>query len=309
MQSGVVDRGDMEAVRSELIVCSRNRPAEVMTLLAALRNCPDAPATLVVDSSETRETQTAVDDFVALSLHPPVRYLTAPAGLTLQRMVGVRSLAPDTQIVHFLDDDAIPEPGYFIAIEKVMASRPGVIGVGGVDTNSQVISSTFMQRLFLLGSKRPGALLRSGVNVQAGMVSSLSRVDWLSGCCMSYRREVFAHLSFDTRLSGGALGEDVDFSFRAQKLGSLYVTPHARIEHRQSRTNRMSLDAWWAAEVDQRHAFVVGAGADGTSRLAFWWSVAGELLLSFGTAISRGRRSSARRGVAVLKGALSVRRP
>jgi len=303
-----VYRGAMEAGRSELILCTRNRPEEVRTLLAALHNCPDAPATLVVDSSETIETQTAVEDFIAVSSHPPLRYLAAPRGLTVQRMMGVRSLSPTTCIVHFLDDDAIPEPGYFSAIERAMASERGVIGVGGVDTNALPHRATRMHRFFLLHSKRPGALLRSGINVQVGAVSQITPVDWLSGCCMSYRREVFSSESFDTRLLGGALGEDVDFSFRARRLGSLCVTPHARVEHKQSPLDRMSRDAWLAAEVARRHAFVVGSGAGGTSRVAFWWSVVGDLLMSFGTSIFRGRRSSARRGVAVLKGALSVRR-
>jgi GT2 family glycosyltransferase len=66
-------------------------------------------------------------------------------------------------------------------------------------------------------------------------------VDWLSGCDMSYRREVFADLRFDGRLSevGYAWADDRDFSYRVRQRWQLIATPAARLVHRKEPSGRI----------------------------------------------------------------------
>jgi GT2 family glycosyltransferase len=62
--------------------------------------------------------------------------------------------------------------------------------------------------------------------------------EWLPGCCMTYNFKVLKNLKFNTSLENGpgksyAVGEDVDFSTRASKLGTLYFIGSILIEHRE----------------------------------------------------------------------------
>jgi GT2 family glycosyltransferase len=143
----------------------------------------------------------------------------------------------------------------------------------------------------MLDSPRPGAVLRSGRAVLAFVPRELLEVDWLSGCSMSYRTSVFDELRFDAGLSGYSMGEDLDFSFRAGRVGKLVVTPEARLEHRASPVNRLGVADWYAMDVVTRHRRVLRSEGR-LSRAAFWWSVGGEVVLAVAKAVVRRRRSA-----------------
>ena len=79
----------------------------------------------------------------------------------------------------------------------------------------------------MLDSPRTGRVLPSGRNPLVVDVLSVTEVDWLSGCSMSFRRAVFEMFSFNEELTGYGLGEDVEFSYRVHQRGRLLVTPDA----------------------------------------------------------------------------------
>lgn len=69
-----------------------------------------------------------------------------------------------------------------------------------------------------------------------------SSTEWLSGCNMAYKREVFEHLEFDWKLLKYSYSEDVDFSFRIFKKygrGSIYILSDAKLVHNQSSSGRL----------------------------------------------------------------------
>src|SRR5262249_61803060 len=80
-------------------------------------------------------------------------------------------------------------------------------------------------------------------------------VEFLSGCNMSFRREVLAELEFAERLGGYALGEDLDFSYRASRRWTLVVTPAARLEHRHAAGGRPETDAFRAMSIFNKYLF------------------------------------------------------
>ncbi len=218
--------------RSELVVCTRNRSDDLRSCLlsVAATMCPPERV-LVVDSSDDDRAERLVDEFRP-SFPVDIDYVRGPQGLTLQRNVGLDLLRPTTEVVHFLDDDVVLEADYFMGIDAAFATDSAIAGVGGRITDRPTLSPSRVKSLLMLSGPQ-GAVLRSGHNVGTYDLPAVSDVENLSGCSMSYRVARIAGLRFDVRRAGYGLGEDVDFSLRANARGRLVWTPHARLEHHQ----------------------------------------------------------------------------
>lgn len=268
-------------MRHEVIVCTKDRPVELRRCLAALQ-CQDVPPShiVVVDSSR---------DMTLLPSQGQVPVLHVPAspGLTHQRNVGLRLLSPDTDVVHFLDDDAVPEPDYLRHMTAAFATNAWAAGVGATITNLPQHKPWRLERLFGLNSRRPGALLRSGVNILAFPSETFHEVDWLSGCCMSFRICHIQGLAFDERRTGNGIGEDVDFSARVRERGPLVYSPLARVAHLQSLVNRDSAAAVVRHDVRNRWCLAVD-GVGGVKRAWIMYGTIGYVLIQIGRAL-RGR--------------------
>lgn len=272
-------------MRHEVIVCTKDRPDELRRCLSALAlQDIAADRIMVVDSSS------AIKFRYDTAGECPVVHLTAPAGLTRQRNIGLAQLLPDTQVVHFLDDDAVPEPGYLLQMLTVFEKYGDAAGAGAKITNMPTHVPWAVERFFCLNSRRQGALLRSGINVLSFDGENCRKVDWLSGCCMSYRVDRLHGLSFDERRTGNGLGEDVDFSARVRTRGSLVWWPAARMAHLQSPVNR-SGDAYVTRRgvVHRWHLAVDGVG--GVKRIGVVYATVGLIVVSLGRA-ALGRRSA-----------------
>ncbi len=257
-------------------------------LLQDLASQASVPPILVIDSSDDGLTRDIVLS-AARRVPVEIRYAHTGAGLTRQRMEAVNRLAPDTEVVHFVDDDVILEPNYFAAIEETFVADRSLLGAGGLIANLPEHRPSLLRRLFLLDCRQDGKILPSGINVLVFSAAQPLPVDWLSGCSMSYRRSVFDRLSFDTRMTGYSLGEDVDFSYRVAKIGHLMVTPHARLAHLCSPVGRTDAHAQARAAVVRRHQFVRQMRGD--LRLsAFWWSFVGELVIQVSKGLLGARR-------------------
>jgi GT2 family glycosyltransferase len=269
----------------ELIICTLNRPQEVERCLDSVAIQTRVPnAIRVVDASTNSDTRSVVERHAAGALLGRLHYLLSEPGLTRQRNVGVAAGASD--IVHFVDDDTVLHPHYLESIlQQFEQDEPGeILGVGGSIVNLTGHRVSMAKRAFMLDSPRPGRVLPSGRNPLAVDVALVTDVDWLSGCTMSYRRAVFTVFSFNERLEGYGLGEDVEFSYRVRQRGRLLVTPDARIEHLQSPVNRMALPQYTYDEIVNRAQRV--RSRIGCLRMRwFWWSVVGQLLALSGASV------------------------
>jgi GT2 family glycosyltransferase len=266
-------------VSDVLLLCTRNRAGEVRTCLDSVRVQTRVPdRVLVVDSSDDDETALVVADFaVAWPMGSIIEHRRAERGLTLQRTAGIDATAEE--IVHFIDDDTVLEPGYFEGIvDAFVADRDGSVGgVGGFVTDQPVHHFRRVDAWLGLDAAAEGVVLRSGRNVR---VYTEPRepiaVDWLSGCAMSYRRAVFATERPNLELARGGNGEDVDLSYRVRQHWRLVVTPRARLEHHESPVGRRSAEQLVRLELTSRYDRV-RAGAGRLSRRAFWVSAFGQL--------------------------------
>ena len=171
-----------------LLVPTFRRPREMTVLLERLATLPDPPGeVLIVDGSGDDLTDNAVAAWSGGRELPfDLALVRSPAGLTRQRNVGVD--ASQAAYVYFLDDDCLPEPGYFAAIRRVFGDdRERTVGaVCGSLLNEMGRPLSRRSRLRLrLGlvprDGRPGVYYPTATSVP-GALSSLFRASaqWTS---------------------------------------------------------------------------------------------------------------------------------
>jgi GT2 family glycosyltransferase len=205
----------------------------------------------------------------------------------------------------FFDDDVVLEPDYLEALARVYDgdTARAIGGVGGAQvpdpTPRESAARRAFARFFLLAGYGSGRLKRSGYAEYALSPRLETEVDFLSGCNMSFRREVFADLLFDERLPGYAIGEDLQFSYRVSRRWKLVLTPLARVDHRHTGGGRPRAGRLEEMRVINRFLFVrdvVGMG--GAAWPAYAWAELGILIQTLrhpGNGRLRGRLRGHRR--------------
>ncbi len=293
------------ALSHDLIICTRNRPGDLRTALESVATQTLLPDTvLIVDASDTDEPAETVERFASRQSHLNVRIMRTTPGLPAQRNLGARASAAD--VVHYIDDDVVLERNYLAAI-VARFSTSQVLGVGGFVTNQPERSPRLWWRLALVDSRRQGVILPSGQNIIVWDPSECLKVDWLSGCSMSYRRHVVLEHLFDESLPGYALLEDADFSYRVSRVGPVLVEPRARLEHHVSPVERWDYSRRYRTAVRRRGWFV----AKNMSRwnlVVFAYSVLAAILVQVGVSLAQRQRFGVRVAWWWLQGALDFLR-
>jgi GT2 family glycosyltransferase len=273
-----------------VVVCTRNRPGDLEKTLRSvcLQSGIRGAFILVVDASDPHE-QAAVTRIVqSLQRRAAVRLLTfdGPPSLARQRNLALDHLPSSARCVHFLDDDVTLEAGYLARLNALLAENPQFAGAGGrvIDSGQQKSRSRIartMLKFFLLDAARPGAVLLSGTTtpVRHGTHAGPITVDWLSGCAASYPRNTFERMLFDDRLVGYSLDEDLDFSYRAGRLGRLVVDPSAVLYHTRSAEGRLDAETGAFLSVVHRYWFMQKNCERPMWRIAWAWSMIGRLVI------------------------------
>jgi GT2 family glycosyltransferase len=231
-------RGAIESC--SLVVATYDRHAEVFRLLEALLQLPDVPGeVVVVDGHPSRRLGMELTRWLESRVvaHDLV-YVESPPGLTRQRNVGVDvSTRP---LVFFLDDDAVPQPGYFREVARVFENdrEAGIGGVAGCVLNEmdRPLARRWQLR-FALGIVpriEPMIYYPSGTHVPRSVLkpfSGVRAVDVMPGCAWTFRREVFETERFSCFFEGYSQGEDLEMSLRVGRQWKLVCCGDARILH------------------------------------------------------------------------------
>ncbi len=246
-------------MKLSLVICTRQRPVAVCTLLRSIADQTYKPdEIIIIDGSEDNATEQALAD---KNYSLPVKYERVEdqyRGLTRQRNYGLRLLSEDIQVVAFLDDDVILEPDYFEKLFETYKIHPDAIGVGGIDLKEngyfkkkEGVSYDNFKFYELDGwirkeSSRNKARKILGLisDLNPGLIPDFSHgrsvlppngkiyeAEHFMGGIASYRREIFDHIKFSTFFDGYSLYEDFDFCVRALKYGKLYVNTNAKVWH------------------------------------------------------------------------------
>jgi glycosyltransferase involved in cell wall biosynthesis len=199
-----------------VVVCTRNRPALLGRCLKALLAQPGDFEVLVVDQGD-RAAPLPADRRLRRLAH-------RERGLAAGRNAGGR--AATGAVIAFLDDDAVPDPGYIKALERAFGQNPRLAAAAG--------------RILALEDGRPYA------RVQDGTPRWLGQRDWLRfmGGNFAVRRAVLQEVGpFDERFGAGrpwASGEETDYFFRLlyRNCPVAYV-PEAVVRHPREDIDRV----------------------------------------------------------------------
>lgn len=280
-----------------LVVATFRRPDDVRALIARLLALGEPPAeVVVVDGAPDGATERALRDAVrAAGRAFDVLYVRSPAGLTRQRNVGID--ASRGAFVFFLDDDCLPEDGYFAAIRACfLEGGESVGGVCGFVVNEvgRPLSRRWRARLALriVPRMEAGAYDPIGASMPYAVGTPFAGcrpVAVMPGCAMAFRRSVLERQRFSSYFSGYAQGEDLEMSLRVGREHALRWSGAARAHHLQSPGGRPGTAEKARMEIRNRH-FIwrrYSPHPPVVERLRFWGDVAFSLSWDAATFLSR----------------------
>lgn len=233
-----------DELRITAVIPTKNRPAELAVAVASILAQARRPDELLVidqsGSDQGRRNVEALLDAERGSGRPPIRldYVLDPSirGLVHAKQVAANRARGD--IVCFLEDDEVLEPGYLAAINAGFHDHPDMLGCCGLVTNLPPLPPIYAAvfHLFHRGMFRD---VRVGVHGARHDLPGRIPSRYLSGGLSCWRREVLAEIPFDVE-NGFHMLEDIDYSSRAaDRFGDrLYINTRARLEHRMSPVNR-----------------------------------------------------------------------
>lgn len=230
-------------MKTSIIVPTYNRPSELKDcILSVVRQTVKPDELIIVDDGNLSEIPLK-EELEAAGIHALYLKKSRP-GLTESRNRGIELASGD--IIFFFDDDVILDADYVEETLKVYAGdgEKKIGAVGGIQKNRYSLKKKdyllwFSEIFFLVNGFREGTVLPSGFCVDYGTtpfsVTEKAKVDFLAGCAMSFRKEIFNEFSFDDkRYIGYGLGEDKDFTYRVSKKHAVIVNPEAKLLHLES---------------------------------------------------------------------------
>ena len=236
-----------------LVICTYQRPqAIVVALDSVLFQSRPPDEIIVVDSSEDNQTELAISSH---ELGPSITYIMvdeSERGLTRQRNRGISLASMD--VVAFIDDDVVLEPDYILELGLAFDRHPEAVGIGGSINGQEWLppeaaqpkhfvvegwgtKDSFRWRvrryLHLDSPLPPGWMPASGHGRSASYPPTGKdyQVEFIMGGVSGYRRDLFNSIQFSPWFEGYGLYEDLDFSTRASRLGSLYLSTKVRLDH------------------------------------------------------------------------------
>ena len=250
-------------MQSSLIICTYKRPEAILKLLNSVYNQTVIPGEiLIIDASPDDQTRQAV----SAKAFPALQYFKVGEehrGLTRQRNYGTSKVAPDSEVICFLDDDIVLTEKYFENLLETYKKKPDAVGVGGyildevnwkkdetpnfkeyqIDGFKRKLGSRNLlrKRLGLLSDQPPGFMPTFSNGFSTGFLPPSGKiypVEFFMGGVASYRSELFEKIQFSAYFEGYGLYEDMDFCLRTSRIGKLYVNTAARVYHHHEESGR-----------------------------------------------------------------------
>ena len=208
--------GTENRLRVAVGIATAGRPQILNQILRELMKQQRPPDAIVVCASSTADLGDIALEF------PAIVTLFAGRGLAQKRNAILRHLS-DLDVLIFLDDDFLVDPGYVAATEAAFASDDAI----AMSTGELIADGVCGPGLDVPAARR--AL------VGAGTAANTAPHDVYSayGCNMSLRLDLARRhqLTFDEQLPLYGWLEDVDFSRRVAAYGRIVKVPAARGVH------------------------------------------------------------------------------
>lgn len=278
-----------------VIIATKNRDEALksISLPSLLRQDTSDFEVILWDGSDSEKSRRVAEQYVSLFKEKRVllRYFRAPrVGSASQRNDAVQ--AAQGEIVFFIDDDSEVSPDGLSALEKCFGKSPECMGAGlmvleknTANEKEPLFGERLKHKLYaILGHVKRRKVHPSGSN--RGLTAPPGPAEWLSGCSMAYRREVFSLMKFNEKLQifgGYAMGEDVEFSHRVfLRFGRpLEVPAKGTVVHHEVPGGRGRMDENRMAMVFYNRYIVMKTASQRApllGRTAYGWNMARRFL-------------------------------
>lgn len=287
--------------KTSIIIATYNRPQELENCIKSIISQKKTPDEIViVDDGELIECPFYAE---VITLGIEYDYIKKDnPGLTASRNRGIEVVTGD--IVIFLDDDIVLDKEFINELLKVYDSDKNkeVGGVGGFVANRKKLKTKNYIRkiydsIFLISGFSEGRSLPSGFFTEYGstwtLTTKVKEVEFLSGCVMSFRREVFHDFLFDTDVYvKHSIGEDKDFSYRVSKQYKLLLNPMAKVLHLESPKMRLDSQNECRMIITNMHRFIKRHFKRGWwTWLLFYYAIFGSILFTISALVITRKRS------------------
>jgi glycosyltransferase involved in cell wall biosynthesis len=228
-------------------------------MLRSLADQSRRPDQVVIVDSSAEPVQSVAEEFGQLN----VKYIHVDRpSASGQRNTGIRAVDEGMDLIAFMDDDAVLEPGSLEAMLDFWASAPADMGGAAFNwLNFQPTGGGWLKRSApcrWLGLYSPvkGQVMPSGWQTLAGIVSETTLVQWLPSGASVWRKQIFEKFCFDEFFDGYSYLEDLDFSFSVGRHYKLAVVAGAGFKHYPSPAGRSGMVRFGKVEVRNRLYFV-----------------------------------------------------
>lgn len=278
-------------MKTSIIICTKDREEDIKKAIGSIANQMHLPDELIVVDAGTNpslqsELKALIPDRIKFI------YINSTPGLTRQRNIGIKHCSSD--IIMFIDDDCILEPGYVKAVVKTFESDSSA-SIGAVIGNITNIEpekfsmmarinkfiSRCMTKIFLLTELGDGSLKASGLTSYPYLSKKSHYVHSLGGNCMSFRRSLFKQIAFDERLDGYCCYEDLDIARQVIGTGyKIYYEADAKLAHYPSISARDAARAMAEMRIcNHYYLFCKHPKRPTIGTVAFAWSLCGLIIL------------------------------
>jgi glycosyltransferase involved in cell wall biosynthesis len=170
---------------------------------------------------------------------------TFPQGsASAKRNVGLECVAPETELVSFMDDDITLESNALEVMLDFWEKAPADLGGAGFNFRNIVARETarkwklrpvvWIYEAIMLTHERKGKVLPSGFPTPIYPVSEDTYVDWLETLALVFRNQVVRQFHFDEFFEGYSYLEFLDYTYSISRKFKLCVVSAAWVTHHSS---------------------------------------------------------------------------
>lgn len=281
-------------MKTSIIICTRNREDSLRTTIYSVNAQSTLPDELIVVDASDRiieHTFFNSDDFKYAFY-----YFHVDPGLTRQRNYAIGKSSGD--LLLFIDDDVVLDQDYVKWVKytfehdtsKLIGALLGkIINIGfttedefRAKNNLRFFVSHLLSKIFLLSGIGNGKIKLSGFPSHPHKSGNTRFVECLSGCCMSFRKELFKDICFDASFVNYSYMEDVDISIKVLQADyKIVYEPNAKLVHRVEKKGRSSnYQVAYMLVKNSYYLFKKYWSNSLLRKIAFSWSMLGLLILS-----------------------------
>jgi glycosyltransferase involved in cell wall biosynthesis len=240
-----------------IYICTKNREEDVFKFLHSVALNISNYELIIVDSTGPINRFTEFQNQIAKQFPTmKITHIFHQGRLPSARNSGIK-LGIKGDLAHFFDDDVTIPSDYFEKIEEFLKMHPEIHGGGPRIKGSylpEVKSGKGLRRNILkkfqnlrLRFRKYGKVDASCKNHWVPDSDGVEQiVDWIPGCSMFFKPEVFNSFQFNPKLEEGfqgyALGEDMEFTYRVSKKFRLMACDLTTIEHHLAPSPRGELE-------------------------------------------------------------------